>query len=436
MAIKYDSAGSLPCTIRYRKHSLLQSFFSFLFLFMSLLDDLLKKEVWENFRADKMVRGQLNKKELEELDSFIMEERYLIFTDDYEFSYPEKIILSKMGSNKKRTVYSYNSDETWALKLLGQLLYKYDDKLADNCYSFRKGKTAKGAIEDIKHIDNLNECYVFKTDIHDYFNSMDTDLLMEKAREVITDDNKLVEFMEKLLRQDKCVYEGEIISEKRGAMAGVPLASFWADIYLLDVDNYFIEENIPYFRYSDDMIIFVNNESEVEYYKDQLNKLLNEHKLTVNESKTVITQPHEPWEFLGFRYSNGKIDLSETTIKKAKGKIKRKAHKLYMWRKRNNRSFERAAQNMIRSFDYLFYDLTGKNNFTWTRFYFPVITVTDGLHEIDEYMVRYLRYLKTGKHNNSNYEVSYEELKKLGYTPLVSEYYNWKEDNRKLNQQK
>ena len=88
---------------------------------------------------------------------------------------------------------------------------------------------------------------------------------------------------------------------------------------------------------------------------------------------------------------------------------------------------------MIRSFDRKFYDLQGDNSFTWTRFYFPVITVSDGLHQIDETMLEYLRYLYSGRHYKGNYRVSYEDMKKLGYTSLVAEYYNWKRENAELN---
>ena len=88
---------------------------------------------------------------------------------------------------------------------------------------------------------------------------------------------------------------------------------------------------------------------------------------------------------------------------------------------------------MIRSFDYRFYDLTGNHDFTWTRFYFPVINDDKGLHQIDEYMLEHLRYLHSGRHYKGNYRIGYEDLKKLGYTPLVAEYYRWKKDNVLLN---
>ena len=84
----------------------------------SLLDDLSKEESWEQFRNEKIERNQLNKEEIKQLDSFINEKRYLLFTDHFSFSYPEKKTITKTGSDKTRTIYAFPADENWILKLL------------------------------------------------------------------------------------------------------------------------------------------------------------------------------------------------------------------------------------------------------------------------------------------------------------------------------
>ena len=171
---------------------------------MTILKELLKEEVWKDFRDYRNKRNQLGKDELRELDDFIAERRYLEIADKLEFDYPVKMMISKMGSTRKRTVYSYKEDETWVLKLLTHLLYKYDGKIADSCYSFRRNKMAKSAIDDILKNRNLDERYVLKADIHDYFNSIDVDLLETELRKIIDDDPEMLAFLLKLLKQDKC----------------------------------------------------------------------------------------------------------------------------------------------------------------------------------------------------------------------------------------
>ncbi len=364
-----------------------------------------------------------------------MHEDYLKITDSFHFDYPFRKTITKLNSDKKRTVYTYSKNETWVLKLLAHLLYKYDDAIAENCYSFRRNKTAKSAFDDIMKIKDLSEKHVLKLDIHDYFNSIDVEQLIVILRKTITDDDRLVDFMTSLLTQNKCYWNGELIEEKRGAMAGVPLASFFANIYLSSLDSIFLEKGIPYFRYSDDIILFLDDEDQLNKCFELIKEHLKEKKLTLNPDKISIIKPHESWEFLGFKYSDGQIDLSDATVEKMKGKIRRKAQRLYRNRKRKGLSFEKAATSLIRSLDYKFYDLSGNNAFTWSRFYFPVITASEGLHILDQYIVEYLRYLYSGRHYKGNYEITYEKLKSLGYTSLVNEYYTWKKENEKLNRQ-
>ena len=399
-----------------------------------ILEELKDKEKWNEFREYKISHNQLSKKEIKELDTYIDEERYLPVCKDMSFSIPQKIIITKLNSSKKRTVYSFNNDETWVLKLMTYLLYRYDDILSDNCYSFRRSTTAKNAFDRIMKIDNLDEKYVLKLDIHDYFNSIDVDILMRILDEKI-DDKELLKFFDELLHVDKCIYNDEIIEEKRGAMAGVPLASFFANVYLDSLDRLF--ENRDYFRYSDDLIIFCDSDEEANLCFEKIKNHIENKGLLLNEEKTTIFKPHESLNFLGFKYQEERIDLSDVTVNKMKGKIRRKARNLCRKKDRNSYSYDKVATIMIRYFDNVFYDFSGNNDFTWSRFYFPVVNTTEGLHKIDEYMQMYLRYLYSGRHYKGNYVISYEHLNKLGYTSLVGEYYHWKQENillDKLNQ--
>ena len=116
------------------------------------------------------------------------------------------------------------------------------------------------------------------------------------------------------------------------------------------------------------------------------------------------------------------------TIRKMKAKIRRKARALERKKEEKQESAEKAMKKLISSFDNKFYDLFGDNSYSWICWYFPVITAHEGLQEIDACMQQYLRFF-------CNYRIRYQDLKKLGYTPLVHEYYVWKEENRMLEEQ-
>ena len=310
----------------------------------TLLDTLSSRDIWQEFRAYKQEKNQLTKKELKELETFIADEKYLEVTDTMSFSLPEKKEIAKAGSSRKRIVYSYSETETWVLKLLTYELYKYDDKISEHCYSFRRNLTAGNAFDKIRKIPDLDHKYVLKLDIHDYFNSIDVEQLIVILCEIIADDPPLFDFLCGLMRQHKCIRNGEILEENRGAMAGVPPASFFANIYLSDLDRLMHDSHIPYFRYSDDMILFLDDPVQLEGYFQRIRSFLLSKNLTLNMDKYHVSLPEEPWEFLGFRYTGGKIDLAEMTIRKMQARIRRKANRICRNRPEKQLSYDQAAQ--------------------------------------------------------------------------------------------
>ncbi|MBQ5398612.1 MAG: hypothetical protein IIU14_04140, partial [Ruminococcus sp.] len=66
-----------------------------------------------------------------------------------------------------------------------------------------------------------------------------------------------------------------------------------------------------------------------------------------------------------------------------------------------------------------------EHDLTWSLWFFPVINTTASLKVIDSYAQDQLRYIISGKHTKSRFNVRYEDLKALGYRSLVHEYYRF-----------
>lgn len=403
---------------------------------MGILEELCKDTVWEEFLLYKLEKKQLTAREKRQIQDFIQGKKYKVITDrimeaDYTFQPPVKKCVNKSGTKKKRTVYSYCDEESMVLKVMAYLLYRYDDKMSPKCYSFRRNTSAHAAIVKMAATKSIDDKYCLKADISNYFNSIPAKHLVEVMRTVIDDDKPLELFLERLLLANAAYENGKLIAENRGAMAGIPISPFFANIYLKSLDNYFEKKEIPYFRYSDDILILCKSESEVEKQKQFLETYMGEMGLKLNPDKVHMSRPGEPIEFLGIAYCQGKLDLSDVTKDKLKAKIKRKANLLYRWRMEKKVDFEKTAKVMIRIFNKKFYDDTDEHAFTWSRWFFPVLNTTDGLKEIDDYLQMYIRYIYSGRHYKGNYRVRYEKIKELGYRSLVNEYYRFrkKEEN-------
>ena len=397
----------------------------------SIINQLVCQDTWEEFLAYRLMKGRFNWHEFDEADAFVEREDYLpLVTKIAEggcLGIPTKKLVNKMGSGKKRVVYSFAPDEMLVLKLIAFLLYKYDDNFAPNCYAFRRGLKAHDAVFNINKAIRDQKMWAYKLDIHDYFNSIDVDLLLPMLKTMLADDPSLYQFFEKLLTTHLAVCNGQVIEEKHGVMAGTPTAPFLADVFLNEVDRYYYNKGVTYARYSDDIIMFAPDVETLEQYKNQMCYFLAQHHLEVNPDKEKIYSPDEAYEFLGFKCHGRDIDISEATKKKMKGKISRKARALWRWSSKNHIESEKAMKGLINYFNRKFFESDDPEMLTWSRWFFPVINQTEGLKEIDHYLQQNIRFLSTGKHNKSNYRIDYEKLKELGYKSLVNEYYKYKE---------
>ena len=394
---------------------------------VSLLDNLLDPNVWQSFLIYKTEKGYLPKKEAKNLSDFIRDERYLGIAMQMiaggKLSLPEKILLNKTGSSKKRVVYRFPEDELMVLKMLSFLLYKYDGFQSENCYSFRRHWGAHKAIRYLKESIGKKPVWGFKLDIHDYFNSISVPALLPILKKMLSDDERLYAFLETLLTENKAVFENHILEEERGVMAGTPISPFLANIYLIELDAYFQDRQIVYVRYSDDIILFTESYEDIISFKNVIFGFLQQYKLTVNPEKEKLIPPDEAWEFLGIQYEKGKIDLSEATKKKLKGKIRRKSRSLRRWMLKKDVEPERVMKTIIKIFNRKFFENNSSDDLTWSKWFFPIVNQSKGFKEIDNYLQQNIRYIRTGKYSKANYKVKYEDLKALGYRSLVHEFY-------------
>ena len=397
----------------------------------SILTQLTRQEVWEEFIAYRLVKGRYTWHEFDEADSYVEREEYLPLAQKIAqgagLSIPRKKIVNKMGTGKKRVVYSYAPEEMMMLKLIAFKLYDYDDSFAPNCYAFRRGKKASDAIFHITRAIGGRKMWAYKLDIHDYFNSISIEILLPMLAEMMAGDPSLYRFFENMLTDNRAVFKGETILEHHGVMAGTPTSPFLADVYLKDVDRYFHEANVVYARYSDDIILFAPDLETLVEYKSRMAEFLHQYRLEINPDKEKIYSPDEAFEFLGFKCHAHDIDISEATKKKMKGKIKRAAKSLMRWSNTKHIEPEKAMKGLINQFNRKFFESDDNEILTWSRWFFPVINKTDGLKEIDHYLQQNIRFLTTGKHGKANYKTDFAKLKQLGYRSLVNEYYKFKE---------
>lgn len=402
----------------------------------NLINLAVTRESWLAFLDEKREKQHLSRQEEQEIRDFIDRERYLPLCRAcregcFPGQLPVRRTINKEGSRKKRVVYTFPGDEGIFLKFIAHGLTGYEDRLPDSCYAFRSSVGVKEAIGRLQEDLRTGSSWCLKVDISDYFNSIDVALLLPKLAFLRKGDEEVHRLLVRLLTEERVMEKGQPVREKHGVMAGTPTAPFLANLYLAEVDRFFEERGVLYLRYSDDILLFADSREELTQRQTQLYEQLAALGLSVNPDKVSVSGPGQGFDFLGIAYRQGEIDLAANTLRKTKAKIRRKSEALRRWQRRKGVTPDKAAIALARTMNQKFYgygDPVAReedmaDGFTWSRWFFPLLTTDRGLKEIDACLQEYLRYTVTGRHYKGNYRISYEQLRQWGYVSLVHEYY-------------
>ena len=164
---------------------------------------------WNLFLNEKLENNYELKYEKDILKDFIENKKYKEITtklgnNNYTFSLPIKKEINKKHTGKKRITYTFKKEEMIILKFITNKLYKYDYLFEDNLYSFRKHTGVKNALNKLMKTKSLKNMYAYKLDISNYFNSINTKLLLKNLEKDLNDKN-LFNIIKQILTQDKAV---------------------------------------------------------------------------------------------------------------------------------------------------------------------------------------------------------------------------------------
>ncbi len=405
-----------------------------------MLNQLYDCNIWENIFVNFKKNHPFQRNKIKDYNNIINTKKYIEITDkiisrNYLFSLPKKLEINKLDTDKKKTVFLFSAQDDFLLKVFSSLLTdSFSYLISPNCHSFQRNKGAKTAFKSILSDKNLNKKSVFKTDIKNFFNSINIEDFLSSLPTQISDNKDVMFVLRSVLLNNKVIYNNNIITVKKGLMAGSPIAPFLSNLYLYDIDQYFANQQITYARYSDD-IIFFDYEQNIDQHIDFLEKKLNSKHLSLNYTKTCKLEPSEKWTFVGFTYNQGEIDISKATQMKFKRKIKRLSRRYYKLKTKKELSDKQTLSLFINKINH---KMLGKNfdsnDLCWSRWFFPLINTSKSLKNIDKFIQDRLRYSVNGRYSKLNFKrTPYSILQKLNYQPLTKLFYLFKLDYEKFN---
>ena len=266
---------------------------------------------------------------VDEFDSNIKENLYQLYIELKEKRYtPKPLKLVKIRQNEKERTIGLLCirDKIVQQSINIQLNRIYDNSISKSAFAYRNGKSALHAISYIESVIKVSkkDLWAMKLDIKDFFENINTNMLMQFLKRRIKEDDVL-NLILLCLNASYVNYCGEIKSHAKGLYQGAILSPVLSNIYMDDVDKFIEHKDMPYVRYSDDIIILGPGQNELEKLKEEIICFLGKMDLGIKEEKTEIVSLKEGITFLGYKLDHTGKSIS----KKAEDRLKEKIEDIW-----------------------------------------------------------------------------------------------------------
>lgn len=199
----------------------------------------------------------------------------------------------------------------------------YDPTFSDHSHGFRPCRSAHDAISEMCEEGNKKgkRCHVVDCDLEKFFDTVDTQKLMSRLRQRVTDPGLLALIL-KYLKAGAISQQGHFEEQLRGVPQGGPLSPLLANVLLDELDDQLEERGHKFVRYADDFVILCGSPRAGQRILRGIRRFLaDELKLIVNETKSRVV-PLAEASFLGFQIVRRKVRWTAKSLKKFKARVK------------------------------------------------------------------------------------------------------------------
>lgn len=362
--------------------------------------------------------------------------RELLLNPGRDF-YPQILCrIPKKDPGKFRDIYLMTVRDKVAHKaIVTPLETALDRHFYPNLYAFRRGKYY-GSIAAARKVRDVlkghqGNCFVLKADISEYFDSIDPKLLMKLFQKFIPEEKEVLQHLDRFLRHRRLV-KGILHTPLVGVPTGSSLSPFCANLYLHELDQVMFREGYAYLRYCDDLLLLSPDLKVVEKGKKIIEDILGAHALKLSPEKTTVYRPHEPFDYLGYRFDTCEVHVGDKALKTFHDWI----YDILPRRKFNDFPNETPEQRkeLLKK---ILGDLnTGKltssgtasvdkHQIPWIRS-FPIVDNDRRFREMDRFIKNRIRMLITRRASAKNYKLVPEEwFRELGYKSLTGAYHRF-----------
>ena len=231
-----------------------------------------------------------------------------------------RVLIPKSGGGSRPLGIPTVLDRLIQQAIAQVLMPIFDPHFSESSYGFRPGRSAHGAVRQVKKLFRSYYPIAVDADLSKFFDTVNHNLLMRCVAKRVK-DKRVLKLIRKYL-QAEVIVDGLSEKVRMGVPQGGPLSPLLANILLDELDKELEKRGHKFVRYADDFIIMVKSKAAGERVFSSIRKFLErELKLEVNETKSKVARLDE-CTFLGFSIIRGKIRWSQKSEIQFKRRIK------------------------------------------------------------------------------------------------------------------
>jgi len=223
-------------------------------------------------------------------------------------------------SPTERYVIDGEAIEVWSaldalvLKAIAIVLgRRWNTELSDRCFHVAGRGGAKAAVREVRDAVQENG-HVFRTDVRQYYASIDHDILLAQLRVRVADD-LVMGILEQYVR--RTIYDGGLYTDVEcGIPLGCSLSPLMGAVYLDELDRAMEQCGLFYARFMDDWVVMAPGRWKLRKAIRTVNMIMNRLRVEQHPDKTFIGRVSRGFDFLGYHFEPGNLGVAEKTIRK------------------------------------------------------------------------------------------------------------------------
>ena len=211
-----------------------------------------------------------------------------------------------------------------AVRMVLEPIFERD--FAVHSYGFRPGRGCKDALRRVDELLKDGSVFVVDADLKSFFDTIPHDRLLAEVGRKVT-DGKIMELLGRFLRQG--VLDGLAAwTPEEGTPQGAVISPLLSNIYLDPLDHLVAGNGFEMVRYADDFVVLCRSEAQAARALAVIKEWTARAGLTLHPTKTRIVDARtQSFEFLGYRFANGRRWPRDKSLGKLKDAIRAKTRR-------------------------------------------------------------------------------------------------------------